>query len=121
MIEVVAAFLLLSLSFGVLLSGLTIGLRNSGRAAEAGLALLHAQSLLAETGISIPLTEGKTSGRMAGGFVWRREIIRLPGTASSPVAIFNVSISVTPPDNGAPVRLVTQRLADNPATDEARP
>lgn len=117
MIEVVAAFLLLSLSLGVLLAGLTTGLRNSDRAAGAGLALLHAQSLLAETGVSIPLTEGATSGRLQGGYAWRREIARQPDAGRSPLAIFTISIAVTPPGNGAPVRLVTQRLTDNPATD----
>ncbi len=121
MIEVVAAFLLLSLSLGVLLAGLTAGLRDSDRAAGAGLALLYAQSLLAETGVSIPMTEGATSGRMQSGYSWRREIVRQPDAGRSPAAIFTVSIAVTPPGNGAPVRLVTQRLADNPLAEDQRP
>ncbi|MSP42491.1 MAG: hypothetical protein EXR08_03875 [Alphaproteobacteria bacterium] len=121
MIEVVAAFLLLSLSLGVLLAGLTVGLRNSGRASGAGLALLYAQSLLAETGVTGPLRDDLSSGRTTGGFIWRREINRLPEAGRSPVAIFTVSISVTPPDNGAPVRIVTRRLSDNLSTDEDHP
>lgn len=117
MIEVVVAFLLLSLALGVLLGALTIGLRNSGRAAQSGLALLHAQSLLAETGISVALEEGETSGRSPDGFAWRRVILRQKGKTASPVTAFAVRISVTPPDDGAPVSLSTLRLSDTPAPE----
>lgn len=121
MIEVAVAFLVLSLSLGVLLGGLTVGLRNTDRAAKAGLALLYAESILAETGISAPLEEGESTGRTDGGFIWKRQISRAPDADKAAVASFTVSISVTPPDNGAPVRIVTQRLADVPSTDHLRP
>lgn len=115
------AFLILSLSLGVLLGGLTVGLRNTDRAVNAGLALLYAQSLLAETGITIPLEEAESTGRTGSGYSWKRQIHRVPGVDKSAVAPFTISISVTPPDNGAPVRIITQRLADIPATDHMRP
>ncbi|MEQ1887641.1 MAG: hypothetical protein ABL951_00510 [Alphaproteobacteria bacterium] len=122
MIEVLVAFVMLSLALGVLLGGLTIGLRNTHRSAQAGLAVLHAESLMAETGISIPLADGETSGRTETGFVWKRQISRLPEVTPPTVfPSFTVSISVTPPDNGAPVRLVTLRLSDIPAMDRKRP
>ncbi len=121
MVEVAVAFLLLSLSLGVLLGGVTTGLRNTDRAAKAGLALLYAESLLAETGISIPLEAGESTGRTDSGFSWKRQISRMPETGTSNLSSFTVSISVTPPDNGAPVRIVTMRLADVPAADYKHP
>lgn len=121
MIEVVAAFLLLSLSLGVLLGGLTTGMRNTDRAAQAGLALLTAESVLAETGITAPLAEGESSGRADSGYVWKRRISRLPGAPARHTALFSISVSVTPPDNGAPVRLVTLRLKENPPADRFPP
>lgn len=118
MIEVVVAFLLLSLSLGVLLGGLTAGLRSSDRAALGGIALLYAESLMAETGISTPLEPGETTGVTDSGYAWKRQISAMPDSSPTTVTPFAVTISVTPPDNGAPVRLMTLRLADKPV---ARP
>lgn len=120
MIEVVVAFLLLSLSLGVLLGGLTTGMRNTDRAAQAGLALLYAESLLAETAGGVPLETGETSGRTDSGFAWRRRISRLPAAGQAMVAPVSINVSVTPPDGGAPVRLNTLRLTDIPSTDQLR-
>lgn len=120
MIEVAVAFLILSLSLGVLLGGITVGLRNTDRAANAGLALLHAESILAEAGISAPLEEGESTGRMNDGFIWKRQISRAPGADKAAVTPFTISISVAPPDNSAPVRIITQRIAYIPATDHIR-
>ncbi|GEM_PF-1557705 len=120
MIEVMAAFILLSLSLGVLLGGMTVGLRNSDRAAQAGLALLHAESLMAQTGISAPLEEGETSGRMDGGYQWKRQISRTRQPGADFVRLVTVGISVTPPDGGAPVRLVSLRHADAPPAEGLR-
>lgn len=113
------AFLLLSLALGVLLGGITVGLRNTGRAAQAGLALLYAESLIAQTGTVIPLQAGESSGRTDSGFTWKRSIRLLPDAGRGPVAPFTVSVSVTAPDNGAPVRIVTLRLADVAARDQS--
>ncbi len=121
MIEVVVAFMLLSLALGVLLEGLTVGLRNTDRAAQAGLALLYAESLMAETGIRVALVPGESVGRTGNGFSWKRQINRLTGTAATALPSYSVSISVTPPDNGAPVRLVTLMLSDRALTEQNRP
>lgn len=121
MIEVVVAFVMLSLALGVLLGGLTVGMRNTDRAAQAGLAVLYAQSLLAETGSVTPLAEGESSGRTDSGYRWKRQITRLPDSDAAAVASFTVSVSVTPPDNGAPVRIQTLRLADIAAKDHDAP
>ena len=119
MIEAVAGFAILALGLGALLSGLGMGLRAEQRAAESSLALLYAESLLAETGSATPLEAGGSSGRIAGGYVWRREISPLP-MQNSLVIPYKISVSVTPPGNGAPVRLDTLRLGHAPATDQLR-
>jgi general secretion pathway protein I len=121
MIEVVVAFMLLSLALGVLLGGLTVGLRNTDRAAQAGLALLYAESLMAQTGVRVPLVPGESTGRTESGFSWKRQISRLTGTGPAALPSYSVSISVTPPDNGAPVQLVTLMLSDRPYTEQNRP
>lgn len=110
MIEVAVAFLLLSLGLGVLLGGLTVGLRSTDRAANAGLALLYAESLMAETQAGV-LQAGEITGRTDSGYVWRRVISPLPVSPPMLMTPFKVSVSVTPPDNGAPVRLVTLLLS----------
>lgn len=120
MVEVMAAFILLSLSLGVLLGGMTVGLRNTDRAAQAGLALLYAESLMAQTGISVPLEEGETSGRMDGLYAWKRQISRVRQGGADFSRLNSVSISVTPPDGGAPVRLVSLRHADAPSSEDLR-
>ncbi len=120
MIEVVVAFIVLSLSLGVLLGGLTVGLRNTDRAATVGLALLYAESLLAETGVTIPIREGESAGRTDSGYSWKRQINRPSDAGKTVLVPFTISISVVPPDNGAPVRIVTQRLVDVPSTDYMR-
>lgn len=121
MIEVVVAFMLLSLALGVLLGGLTVGLRNTDRATQAGLALLYAESLMAETGVRVPLVPGESTGRTGSGFSWKRQISRLSGTGAVALASYSVSISVIPPDNGAPVQLVTLMLSDRPFAEQSRP
>lgn len=119
LIEAVAGFAILALGLGALLGGLGMGLRAEQRASEASLALLYAESLLAETGAATPLEAGGTSGRLSGGYVWRREISPLP--MQNPLVIpYKISISVTPPGNGAPVRLDTLRLGHAPSADPLR-
>lgn len=115
MIEVAVAFLLLSLGLGVLLGGLTVGLRNTDRAAHAGLALLYAESLLSEAQAG-DLHAGETSGRTGSGYVWQRIISPLPVPSPTLLTPFKVSVSVTPPDNGPPVRLVTLLLSQKKST-----
>lgn len=111
MIEVAVAFLLLSLGLGVLLGGLTMGLRSTDRAAQAGLALLHAESLMAAAQAG-PLIPGETTGRTDSGFVWQKQISLLPLSGQRPVTPFKISIAVTPPGKGAPVRLDSMLLSD---------
>ncbi len=120
MIEAVVGFAILALGLGALLGGLGMGLRAEQRAKEASLALLYAESLLAETGSATPLETGKASGSLPGGYVWRRDINPLP-LQNSLATPYRVSVSVTPPGNGAPVRLDALRLGQAPSTDSFHP
>lgn len=111
LIEVVVSFMILALALGALLSGLSAGLRGAERAAQASMALLHAESLLAEAGASVPLVPGATNGERDGGYIWQRDIRPFPIARTEGLAPFELSVSVTPPGRGNKVTLVTLRLA----------
>lgn len=111
LIEVVVSFMILALALGALMSGLGAGVRGTDRAAQASLALLYAESLLAETGATVPLVAGETSGERDGGYRWKRDIRPFPVKAAEGVTPFQISISVTPPGRGNAITLTTLRLA----------
>lgn len=120
LIEVVVSFIILALALGVLLTGLSTGVRGTGRAAEASLALLYAESLLAEAGASAPLAAGVIGGEHPGGYRWARSIRPFPVAAQlKGIAPFEVSVRVTPPGGGASVELVSLRIKVDAAMDEA--
>lgn len=74
LIEVLVAFLVLTLAVSVLFRILSGGLRNIERSQQYARAATLAESLLAETGISEPL-DGETEGRSADGqFHWLRQV-----------------------------------------------
>jgi len=111
LIEVVVSFMILALALGALMSGLGTGVRGTDRAAQASLALLYAESLLAETGASVPLVAGETVGERDGGYRWKRDIRPFPLKPAEGVTPFQISVSVTPPGRGNAITLVTLRLA----------
>ncbi len=111
LIEVVVSFIILALALGALMSGLAAGVRGTDRAAQASLALLYAESLLAETGASVPLAVGETTGERDGGYRWKRDIRPYPVKPAEGVTPYQVSISVTPPGRGNAITLTTLRLA----------
>lgn len=122
LIEVVVSFMILALALGVLLTGLSTGVRGTGRAAEASLALLYAESLLAEAGTSVALAAGENSGAHPGGYRWRRAIRPFPSAARlKGITPFEVAVSVTPPGGGASVELVSLRIKIDAAMDGAAP
>ena len=112
LIEVVVAFIILSLGIGALIGGLSTGLRGTGRAAEAEHVLIYAETLLAETGVSVPLEVGRTDGTTPSGLAWRRVVRPFPGDPVAGVRAFEVTVSVIPDSGGAPVALTTLILSD---------
>jgi general secretion pathway protein I len=73
LLEVLIAFVLLSLTLGVILQIFSGGLRNAAAAAHYTKAAIVADSKLAMLGAEFPLVEGEMSGE-DGSYVWRMTI-----------------------------------------------
>ena len=71
LLEVLVAFVILSISLGVLLQVFATGLRNAGTADDYTQATLYAESILAAIGRETPLSEGQHSGPINDRFSWR--------------------------------------------------
>ncbi len=118
LLEVLIAFAVLSMTLIAAYQLLGTGLRGSERAERATLALLAAESKLAEIGGSAPLRAGRSGGALGGGYRWRAEVRRhrepaaTPGSAL-PVAAYQVSVTVSWGAAGS-VTLDTLRLAATP-------
>ncbi len=118
LLEVLIAFAVLSMTLIAAYQLLGTGLRGSERAERVTLALLAAESKLAEIGGSAPLRAGRSGGALEGGYRWRAEVRRhrepaaTPGSAL-PVAAYEVSVTVSWGTAGA-VTLDTLRLAATP-------
>ncbi len=116
LLEVLIAFAVLSMTLIAAYQLLGTGLRGSERAERATLALLAAESKLAEIAGSAPLRAGRSGGALGDGYRWRAEIRRHraaePDTAL-PVAAYEVSVTVSWGAAGS-VTLDTLRLAATP-------
>jgi len=76
LIELIAAFVIFALGFGILMQILGGALRTTRQSAEATQAALYAQSLLDVQGIGQPLKEGSGSGDFDGTYHWQLNIQR---------------------------------------------
>lgn len=74
LIEVMAAFVVFALLFGVTLQILSTSLSNTRRAADYTQAALWAQSVLDVAGLENMLEPGTTSGRFDDRFSWTLEV-----------------------------------------------
>ncbi|CAN5654935.1 prepilin-type N-terminal cleavage/methylation domain-containing protein [soil metagenome] len=75
LIEVLVAFAVLALALTLLLGTLSGATRQVRWAADAGRAALHAQSLLAQTGVGEVLQPGRSDGVFeAGRYRWMLEV-----------------------------------------------
>lgn len=121
LIEVLVAFMILTLTLSVLFRIFSTGLRNVAISAEYARAMLIAESQLAEAGISSPLELGVTAGESGERFRWRRVVERyLPYEEEEqlpelPVQAFEVTIEVDWERNGRvqQVSLSSIRLQQN--------
>mgnify|MGYP001286132758 CR=1 FL=1 len=97
LVEVLIATAIFSFSIGALFSVYSNVVIASVAAKERATARLHLQSLLAEIGVTRPLTQQERSGRFGDGYSWRIEIEPY-GTsaerAAAPIAAWNVTASV---------------------------
>jgi general secretion pathway protein I len=123
LLEVLVAFIILSLALGVLMRIFSGGLGNIGAAEHYSRAVAIAESQLAAAGVESPLTEGENAGEVENGYRWRTSVKRVePGggaldNAALPVGLFQVEVTVNWDDTATTprgLRLVTLRTAAGP-------
>ncbi len=114
LVEVLAAFVILSLTLASAYAALTGGLRWERRAAETASAVLVARSYLAEAGVSRPLAEGVSEETLEDGRTVRvamRPVEPVPLADSRPrLLAWEVTVEVAGPD-APPLALTTLKLA----------
>jgi general secretion pathway protein I len=75
LIEVIVAFAILALGLTLLLGILSGATKQVRWADDAGRASLHAQSLLAQQGVAVPLEQGRREGEFEGGrYRWTLDV-----------------------------------------------
>lgn len=125
LIEVLVALVMTGLVVGVAFHLFTGAILGHARADRLTMAVLIAESRLAEVGATVKLQPGMQSGRTADGYRWAIEIRPFrprpaaPArpfqptarvTDTTPVRAFMVKVSVTDDGGGRPVTLETLRL-----------
>ena len=100
LIELVAAFVIFAVGFGVLLQILSGALHTTAQSADYTRAAMWAQSLLDTQGIGEPLQEGASSGRFDDRYSWQLNVTRY-----EPPPVTTTVAPLTTPDAGG---LITQ-------------
>ncbi len=102
LIEVMAAFAVFALMFGMILQILSTSLSNTRRAGDFTQAALWAQSKLDPAGIETMLEPGRTSGRFDDRFSWTLEVSeemvfdeRGLDALEMPIALYRLDLTVT--------------------------
>lgn len=85
LIELVAAFVIFALGFGVLLQILSTCLHTTTQSADYTRAALWAQSLLDTQGVGEPLRAGDSSGNFDDRFRWHLQVTQLSPQEIAPV------------------------------------
>ena len=86
LIELVAAFVIFAIGFGVLLQILSTCLHTTAQAADYTRAALWAQSLLDVQGVGEPLQDGDFSGAFDDKYRWHLQVGQVPPQDIAPVA-----------------------------------
>ncbi|MFT3790127.1 MAG: prepilin-type N-terminal cleavage/methylation domain-containing protein [Rudaea sp.] len=76
LVELIAAFVIFALGFGILLEVLGDAIHTTRQAQQATQAALYAQSLLDAQGIGEPLREGGSSGDFDDTYHWQLNVVR---------------------------------------------
>ncbi len=122
LIEVIAAFLIFAVGFGVLLQILTSSLRVAHRSEDYTQATLWAESKLDTVGVGEPLEEGADSGTFDERYHWSMDVrqIQPPDVAGGvdenlPIELYQVSLTVAwgPPGREHSTRFETIRAVDS--------
>ena len=105
LLEILVAFVILSLTMAVILQIFSGGMRNSHMAERYSKAVFLAQSRMASVGLEQPLAPGEDSGQVGGDLQWRVSVAALDdgGEADKlllPVRQFQVRVTVTWNEDG---------------------
>lgn len=121
MIEILVAFVILSLTLSVIMQIFSGGLRNIRRSDDYSRALYLAESRLAALGVEQPLREGAMSGALDRRFRWQSSVqpYREAVTADEAplkVVLYRTTVDVSWDDGGQTRRLelTSLRLAPKP-------
>jgi type II secretory pathway pseudopilin PulG len=87
LIEAIAAFVLLSLFLGILMSALSTAMRQTVRAEQESLAAQWAQSKLDLVGIGEKLETGDSNGRFDDAFEWRMTVEQYEPVRDEPLVV----------------------------------
>jgi general secretion pathway protein I len=83
LLEIVVAFVIFALAFGLLMQIMSTSLKNTRRSAAATEAALLARSKLDEVGMGEKLDEGVEAGRFDNGYRWSLDVRKLDAPPSS--------------------------------------
>lgn len=118
LLEVLVAFIVLSLALSVLMRIFSGGTHNAALASDYSRAVLLAETKLAAAGIEAPLQEGTAAGSVDERFSWQTSARMLPAEgempgALMPVGLFELEARIMWKDGGKErfVTLNTQRVA----------
>lgn len=115
LLEVLVAFMILTLSLGVLFRIFSSGLQNLTISEGYSQAVLLAESRLSEVGLSEPLEQGESQGEWGEGFVWRQSVVPyLPWEdemeLTKPIAAYWVTVVVSWGEQGKQRQLSLRSL-----------
>jgi len=77
LVELVAAFVIFALGFGILMSILTDNIHVTAESADITRAALWAQSLMDMQGVGESLQEGSSSGRFDEKYTWQMDVAKI--------------------------------------------
>lgn len=121
LLEIIAAFLIFAIGFGVLLEILTSSLQIAQRSEEYTEASLWAQTKMAGVGLGEALEEGSEHGEFSDEYRWDMEInaYQPPNVPEDieenlPIDLYRVALTVSwgPPERAHHARFVTLRAVD---------
>ena len=119
LLELLVAFVILSLAVATLMRSFGQDLRNAALTGDYTTATMHAESVLARVGVSQPFADSDRSGEFSDGYRWHVDVrpYQDPNTAptSQNVGItpYQVVVTVSWGSRSSPhtIRLSTLRLA----------
>lgn len=117
LIEVLVAFVVLSLTMSVILQIFWGGMRNARLSSGYSRAVFLAESRLAAVGVERPITPGDDGGQVGPNLRWRTTVAPIEGDNSGstplmPVRLYQVRVQVAWQEDGADrqIELATLRL-----------